>query len=125
MGNVLVFDDGRAVCDLMCEGLRREGLSVECTFSDTAAYRRITALPTLDALVINTDQRTGISGYEIARFARTVIQRIAVVYVSREVSPSSLKTSVVAGSEFLVQPFPLSVLIETVTHKIKLWRGAA
>ncbi len=119
MACALVVDDDSAVCELICEGLRDRGVSAECVNTDTAAYRRITALPTLNALILDINLASGTTGYEVARFARQVIPEVAVFYLSGEVAPGSFHASGVPRSEFLEEPFAPDEIAERTSRKLR------
>jgi len=118
MDHVLVVEDDHAICDIMCDALREGGLSVECVGDDQAAYRRIADLPTLAGLVLDVNLGAGTTGYDVARFARQVIDDIAVIYVSGEVRASSLEAFGVPESTFVQKPFTPVELVEAVTAKL-------
>ena len=105
MLRALVADDHEDVCELISEGLRERGVAVECVHDDTSAYRRIAALPTLDAIILDVHLGRGTTGYDVARFARQVIPDVTVVYVSGEVDSTSFKAFGVPSSEFVEKPF--------------------
>ena len=119
MSRALVVDDHEAACELISEGLRERGISVECVRDDTSAYRRIAALPTLDLLIPDVNLCGGTTGYDVARFARQVIPHIAVVYVSGEVDPTSFQAFGVPNSDFVEKPFTPDEIGELVMAKLQ------
>lgn len=110
-GHVLVVDDDRAVADLICDVLRETGLPVNAVSDDQSAYQRIVSIPTISALVIDVNLACATTGYDVARFARQVIPRVSVVYMSGAADPASHGWSGVAGSLFLQKPFDPARLI--------------
>lgn len=86
--------------------------------TDREAYGRITRIPTLYGLVLDVNLGPGTTGYDVARFARQVIPRIAVVYVSGEVRPSSFSAFGVPESVFLQKPITPAELVEAVKSRL-------
>ena len=118
MTHVLVVEDDRAICDLICEALRDRGVYAESVRNDRQAYARITSLPVLDGLVLDVNLGHGTTGYDIARFARQVMPDIAIVYVSGATNEASFKAFGVPESEFLEKPFMPDELADAVTEKL-------
>jgi len=116
--HILVVDDDRAVCEAVCEALRERGATAESSESDADAYRRLSAAPPLDAVVVDVNLGAGTTGFDVARFARRANRRITVVYVSGAISAVSHRTFGVTGSEFVEKPFVPSELAEQVLRKL-------
>lgn len=114
MGNLLVVDDDRAICDVMAEALREEGFTVDCVSTDREAYERINREPELAVLILDVNLGRGTTGYDVARFARQVSPGVAVLYVSGQSSEASFRTNGVPGSAFLLKPFTPAELTERV-----------
>jgi len=115
---VLVVEDDLAICDIVSEALRDRGHDVVCAKTDRDAYQRIAEPPLLDGLVLDINLGPGTTGYDVARFARQLLPRIAVVYVSGEVSRGSVDAFGVANSAFMAKPFTPAELADAVTAKL-------
>jgi DNA-binding response OmpR family regulator len=98
---VLVFEDDSDACRLICNALRGASLGAERAHTELTAYRRIPSLPTLDGLIVNLDRR---EGAEIARFARQVIPKIAIVYFGTGEGGATPRRLSLPPGEFVASP---------------------
>lgn len=114
MARLLVVEDDRAICDVMIEALHDGGFDAECAQDDRGAYARIAEAPWLDGLVLDVNLGTGTTGYDVARYARRKLPRIAVMYVSGQSSEHSFRRNGVPGSGFLAKPFSSAQLVDRV-----------
>jgi DNA-binding response OmpR family regulator len=115
MTNVLVVDDDPEIAEFFADALREGGFSVECALRDLDAYRRISSVPTLCGLVLDVNLGTGTTGFDVGRFARQVIPKIAVIYVSGQAPRDSYGAFGVPFSAFLQKPFAASELVDILT----------
>ena len=69
MGNILVCDDERSICEMLDIALRREGYKIETVNSGEAAKRKIDGA--LYDVIVTDIKMPGMSGIEICRFVRT------------------------------------------------------
>jgi DNA-binding response OmpR family regulator len=118
MGTVLVVDDDRNVCALLCDAFEDQGLEADCCATDAEAYQRLARPPLPDALVVDINLRAGTTGFDVARFARRQNEHIVVVFVSGAVTPESHEAHGVPGSEFFEKPIVLGDVAATVTARL-------
>lgn len=110
---LLVVDDDAAICELMGEMLAEFGFELDCVASDRDAFARLTSEP-YDGLVLDVNLGPGVTGFDVARFARSLRADFPVVYVSGEATRDSFKTFGVPGSTFVAKPFTLEELLDAV-----------
>lgn len=110
---LLVVDDDAAVCELMAEMLAEHGFELDCVGSDRQAFARLASEP-FDGLLLDVNLGPGVTGFDLARFARSLRADFPVVYVSGEASRESFKTFGVPGSTFVAKPFTVEELIDAV-----------
>lgn len=114
-GWVLVVEDDHAIADVVTEALRDRGMAVEYAANDREAYGRIVDLPSLSALIVDVNLGVGVTGYDVARFARQVIPELPVFYISGSTPPDSHRAFGVPDSEFVMKPFRPHDLADKVT----------
>lgn len=113
---VLVVEDDHAICELIAETLQHAGYTTECSMSDADAYRLLTTLPTVHALVVDINLGAGTTGFDIARFGRRVAPDLPVIYISGEASAASFKANGVPNSDFLAKPFVPEELVAMIAE---------
>jgi DNA-binding NtrC family response regulator len=118
MRRVLVVDDDPGVCGLIADMLAEVRLKAVCVTSDTEAYRIIPTLPTIKAMVIDINLGAGTTGFDVARFARRVIPKVPIIYISGEATPEMFAGAGVPDTDFLLKPFAADDLLRVVAGRI-------
>ena len=80
MGNILVTDDERSICELLDIALRRDGHKVETVTSGEAAKRKIESA--LFDVVVTDIKMPGVDGVEVLRYAHQVSPETAVILMT-------------------------------------------
>ena len=111
---ILVVDDEEAMCLLMSEVLEEAGFEVHCIQTDRGAYTALSGVLAYDALVVDVNLGPGVTGFDVARFARRMRPSLAVVYVSGDANASSFRAFGVPGSAFVAKPFTPDELVDGV-----------
>ncbi|MFC3069839.1 response regulator [Phenylobacterium soli] len=110
---LLVVDDDNAICELLADILSEEGFALDCVGTDREAFARLTDV-SYDGLVLDVNLGPGVTGFDVARFARSLRSDFPVVYISGEASRASFKTFGVPGSTFVAKPFSRDELLDAV-----------
>lgn len=105
MSNVLLVEDDLLVAELVADTLRERGLGVATVHSASDACARLEAEPRSFAVVV-TDINLGerLTGFDVARRARSLNPAVKVVYVTG--LPSNIYA---AEEEALMFPKPFDV----------------
>src|SRR3569623_3142968 len=111
---ILVVDDDRSICELVCEMLSLHGYELECVASDHEAHRRLTSDDTFDAVILDVNLGPGVTGFDLARYARSLRPDFPVIYISGQASHANFKMHGVPGSTFVEKPFTAEELIDAV-----------
>lgn len=94
--------------------LDEHGANVVWVQTDRDAYRAIEAEgPALRVLITDINLREGTTGFDIARFARRLLPKLPVIYVSGE-ERGTLSSFAVENASFLYKPVPDAALVDTV-----------
>jgi len=80
MGNILVCDDERSICEMLDIALRREGHKVETVNSGEAAKRKIDGA--LYDVIVTDIKMPGMSGIEVLRYAHGASPDSAVILIT-------------------------------------------
>src|SRR5437763_8338196 len=80
MGNILVCDDERSICQMLDIALRREGHKVETVNSGEVAKRKLESA--IYDVVVTDIRMPNISGIEVLRFAHQVSPESAVILIT-------------------------------------------
>jgi two-component system response regulator PilR (NtrC family) len=80
VGNILVTDDERSICELLDIALRRDGHKVETVTSGEAAKRKIESA--LFDVIVTDIKMPGIDGVEVLRYAHQVSPETAVILMT-------------------------------------------
>lgn len=116
---VLVLEEDPRTREFVCAALASAGIGAERAQSDIAAYRRITSLPTLDALILDMARADSV---ELARFARQVIPSISLIYLGVRGTGADLNGHDLPTGEFVavpVRPDELtSALLQSVSAQL-------
>lgn len=119
-GRVLVVEDDGDLCDLVSDVLDEADIGTVCARTDRDAYAAIPTLPTFMALIVDVNLGRGVTGFDIARFARQVIPEIAVLYISGESSQDAVASHGVKDSGFLQKPFTPDELIDALKVRLEV-----
>ncbi len=80
MGNILVIDDERSICELLDIALRRDGHKVETVTSGEAAKRKIESA--LFDVIVTDIKMPGVDGVQVLRHAHQVSPETAVILMT-------------------------------------------
>lgn len=114
---VLVVEDEPQICALLAEALQAEGFGVHCAQSDQAAYEALRRRRAFACMVVDVNLGVGTTGYDVARFARTIDPAVPVIFVSGQTSDASFLINGVRGSLFIPKPFTVGELMGHV-HRL-------
>jgi DNA-binding response OmpR family regulator len=107
---VLVVEDEHAVCDILSDIVEEASFDPVCAQSDEEAYEALRGDARFACVIVDVNLGRGTTGYDVARFARTLAPQVAVIYVSGQSSEASFRTNGVPGGVFLQKPFTPSAL---------------
>jgi CheY-like chemotaxis protein len=110
---ILYVEDDRFVSDAVRDLLESEGYAVECCADGNAALNRLAGGISYDLLLLDEDL-PGVSGLELARYARSIplYRRTPIVILSAGEHEDAARR---AGADmFLRKPEGASRLLETV-----------
>ena len=80
MGNILICDDERSICEMLDIALRREGYKVETVNSGEAAKRKIDGA--LYDVIVTDIKMPGITGIEVLRYAHGASPDSAIILIT-------------------------------------------
>ncbi|MGP8143152.1 MAG: response regulator, partial [Terriglobales bacterium] len=80
MGNILVCDDERSICELLDIALRRDGHKVETVTSGEAARRKIDSA--LFDVIVTDIKMPHVDGVEVLRHAHQISPDSAVILMT-------------------------------------------
>src|SRR5215475_14035031 len=80
MGNILVCDDERSICEMLDIALRREGHKVETVNSGDAAKRKLDGA--LYDVIVTDIKMPQTDGIEVLRYAHQVSPESAVILIT-------------------------------------------
>ena len=80
MGNILICDDERSICEMLDIALRREGHKVETVNSGEAAMRKLDSA--IFDVVVTDIKMPNIGGIEVLRYAHQVSPESAVILIT-------------------------------------------
>lgn len=109
---ILVIDDEERVCELISEIIEEAGFEAHCIHTDRGAYAALSGVLDYAALVVDVNLGPGVTGFDVARFARQMRPALPVVYVSGEAPASSFHAFGVPGSVFVEKPFAAEDLVQ-------------
>ncbi|MBI3646458.1 MAG: sigma-54-dependent Fis family transcriptional regulator [Acidobacteriales bacterium] len=95
MGNILVCDDERSICELLDIALRRDGHKVETVTSGEAARRKIESA--LFDVIVTDIKMPHVDGVEVLRYAHQVSPETAVILMTAVDDYESAVQAVKAG----------------------------
>jgi len=98
LGNVLVVDDERSICEMLEIALRKDGHKIETVNSGESAKKKIESA--LYDIIVTDIKMPNTSGIEVLRFAHTVSPDTAVVLITAVDDLDSAVQAVKAGGAF-------------------------
>jgi len=98
VGNVLVVDDERSICEMLEIALRKDGHKIETVNSGESAKKKIESA--LYDIIVTDIKMPNTSGIEVLRFAHTVSPDTAVVLITAVDDLDSAVQAVKAGGAF-------------------------
>jgi two-component system response regulator PilR (NtrC family) len=98
VGNVLVVDDERSICELLEIALRKDGHKVETVQSGDNAKRKVNAA--LFDVIVTDIKMPNTNGIEVLRYAHNVSPDTAVVLITAVEDLESVVQAVKAGGAF-------------------------
>lgn len=116
---ILVVDDDERVCELVGEILEEGGYEVQCIHNDRGAYAALSGVLAYSALVVDVNLGPGVTGFDVARFARQMRPTLPVLYLSGEATEASFRAFGVPGSTFVAKPFAA----EDLVRRLRLLTG--
>lgn len=111
---VLVVEEARELCVLLTDILESDGFATRCVQTAEEAYDALRRGENFSCMVVDVNLGAGHTGYDVARFARTLDPALPVIYVSGQTSPDSFRQHGVTGSLFLPKPFTIDELIAPI-----------
>ena len=111
---VLVVEDERHICELLSDILEAEGFEAVCVQTDEEAFEVLRQRRPFACMIVDVNLRRGMTGYDVARFARTIDPALPVVFVSGETTATSIESNGVHGAVFLPKPFVAEELMAKV-----------
>ena len=102
---ILVVEDDSALCALLSDLLSDRGFEVSCASTDRAAYEVLRHDgDLLAALVVDVNLGRGTTGFDVARFARSINATVPVIYITGD-APRSVAKFGVEGGVLVAKPF--------------------
>ncbi len=111
---VLVVEDEGEVCSLIADMLEAEGFQPHCVNSDQEAFEALRHQRPYGCMIVDVNLGVGATGYDVARFARTIDPALPVIFVSGQTTAESLRANGVPGSLFVPKPFSAADLLDQV-----------
>lgn len=108
---ILVVDDDEELCNLISEMLEEHGYEAQCINNDRGAYAALSGVLAYAALVVDVNLGPGVTGFDVARFARQMRPSLPVLYVSGDANETSFRAFGVPGSAFVAKPFAADELV--------------
>lgn len=108
---ILIVEDELLIGLMLQEAFEENGADVLWSQTDRGAYDILDSEGSrIDLLITDINLREGTTGFDVARHARSLNDRIAVLYLSGEVASAALRF-VVDGAQFLSKPITQCKLI--------------
>ena len=114
---VLVVEDEQDICALLADMLEAEGLAPHCVTSDQEAFEALRREQPYGCMIVDVNLGVGATGYDVARFARTIDPALPVIFVSGQTTEESLKANGVPGALFVPKPFTAPELMDQI-HRL-------
>ncbi len=98
MGNILICDDERSICEMLDIALRKDGHRLETVISGEAARKKLESA--LYDVVVTDIRMPNVDGIEVLRYAHTVSPETAVVLITAVDDFDAAVAAVKAGGAF-------------------------
>lgn len=108
---VLVVEDEHEVCALLTEFLEDDGFRACCVQTAEQAYTALRRGEEFACMIVDVNLGAGHTGYDVARFARTIDPQLPVIFVSGQTSPDSFRAHAVPGGLLVPKPFTAAELM--------------
>jgi DNA-binding response OmpR family regulator len=102
---VLIVEDERQICDLLSDIVELEGFEACCVRNDEDARRVLDEPRSFVCMIVDVNLGPGVTGYDVARLARSRQAGLPVIYVSGQTTGDSYRSNGVPGSLFVAKPF--------------------
>jgi DNA-binding response OmpR family regulator len=103
--SVLIIEDEHQICELLTDILEEAGFEAHCACTDKAAYVALAAGTRYAAVLVDINLGEGVTGFDVARFARRRDPSVPVLYVTGHATEGSFKAFGVPDSAFVPKPF--------------------
>jgi len=118
---VLVVDDDKIICDLICSVLSR------CGFQVMAAPNGLKLVSCLrvnrpDLLLLDVSM-SWIDGYQLCRMVRRLegYERIPIIFISARSAPEDIQHGYECGADdYITKPFDINELVRAIFKHLKL-----
>ncbi len=108
------------MCGTLADLLEAEGFAVVCALDDRAAYAALRReASAFSVLFVDINLGLGTTGFDVARYARTLAPKVPVVFISGMEDERSVSRFGVAGAIFLKKPFGAAELSEALALAIR------
>lgn len=113
---ILLVEDEPLIGALISEWLAENGAEMRWVPTDTEAYHVLEDdRDHIDVLITDINLRLGTTGFDVARFARKLNDRLPVIYLSGEaIDTGNVPNCSVEGALFLTKPVRPGQLINAV-----------
>lgn len=111
---VLVVEDEPLIRAQLSQILQDEGFLPHCVQWDIEAYTALKTHTELTGLITDINLGFGTTGFDVARFARTLHPDLSVIYMSGDAEEEQLCAFGVPGSRFIAKPFTEPQMVELI-----------
>jgi DNA-binding response OmpR family regulator len=116
--HILLADDNYIINLELHEALQDAGFAVESVYSGATAIAALRCNPPW-ALVTDLDLGSGPTGFDVARYARTVCPYMPVVFISGTMGGQHPSEGV-SGSDFIAKPCRGGQVVEALLRRMRL-----
>ncbi|MCR5876873.1 response regulator [Phenylobacterium sp. J426] len=121
---ILVVDDEQHVCELLSDILEAESFEPVCVQRDDEAFAVLRGGQDFTCMIVDVNLGRGVTGFDVARFGRTIEPGLPVVFVSGETSGALVEANGVPAAKFVEKPFTVAQLA-TELHALVGENGAS
>ena len=109
---ILVVDDDRNICELICLYLSREGYQTECAYNGREAIEKFKNDP--PALVVLDLMLPEIDGYGVCREIRQISNIPIIMLTAKSDETDELLGYNLGIDEYITKPFELDAIVKKV-----------
>lgn len=113
--SILYVEDNKAVADVIQETLESEGWAVETCAKGSLAQEKLANAVNYDIILLDNEV-PGVSGLELARYARTLPKHQHTPIIMLTASDCETEARLAGVNTFLRKPNDIAVLVETITR---------